>query len=258
MFGLTTRGEIQDDAVVREFERLYARLTEFLSQVFDVDGNLIREAPFGVMPVGGIVSWGSDTPPSGWLLLDGSQKSRVTYKALFEKWGTTYGVGDGSTTFNLPDTRGRFILGKAVSATGSVLGEIGGSLDHTHSVAGMSVSGSTNANGGHSHSGSGSTSTNGSHAHSQGAHSHALFTVGALDTDGNAAGASVAGQSSQTDIFNDSGTSANGDHSHSVSISTDSVGDHVHTFSASVTGGDIGTANPAYIVFNQIVYAGVA
>lgn len=70
--------------------------------------------------------------PSGWLLCDGSAKSRTTYSALFSTIGTAYGAGDGSTTFNLPDMRQRFPLGKTASGTGAVLGQVGGTIDHKH------------------------------------------------------------------------------------------------------------------------------
>jgi microcystin-dependent protein len=50
-----------------------------------------------------IVPWGDSTPPSGFLECDGSAVSRSTYSALFAVIGTTYGSGDGSTTFDLPD-----------------------------------------------------------------------------------------------------------------------------------------------------------
>ena len=55
------------------------------------------------------------TVPSGWLMCDGSAVSRVTYAALFTAIGITFGRGDGSTTFNVPDFRGRVPLG--VSST---------------------------------------------------------------------------------------------------------------------------------------------
>lgn len=50
-------------------------------------------------------------PDSGWLLCDGRPIDRVKYKSLYEAIGTTHGVGDGVTTFNLPDYRGRFLRG---------------------------------------------------------------------------------------------------------------------------------------------------
>lgn len=74
------------------------------------------------------------TAPRGHLLCDGAAVNRTTYAALFAIIGTTYGSGDGSTTFNLPNMTGRFPLGKAAAGTGSTLAGTGGSLDHLHSV----------------------------------------------------------------------------------------------------------------------------
>lgn len=74
------------------------------------------------------------TPPSGYLLCDGSAVSRTTYATLFAAIGATYGAGDGSTTFNVPDHRGRFVLGVAAAGTGSALAATGGAIDHTHDV----------------------------------------------------------------------------------------------------------------------------
>lgn len=90
---------------------------------------IYREAPVGTLAM-----WLTATPPTGWLILDGSAVSRTTYALLFALWGTTFGVGDGSTTFNLPDLRQRFPLGKAASGTGATLGGTGGTIDHVHAV----------------------------------------------------------------------------------------------------------------------------
>lgn len=68
------------------------------------------------MPTGSGCEWyASAAPAGGFLLCDGSAVSRATYSALFAVIGTTWGVGDGSSTFNLPDTRGRLIIGWAPS-----------------------------------------------------------------------------------------------------------------------------------------------
>lgn len=61
--------------------------------------------------VGSVSYFAMASAPSGWLAADGSAVSRTTYANLFAKIGTTFGVGDGSTTFNLPDLRGSFIRG---------------------------------------------------------------------------------------------------------------------------------------------------
>jgi microcystin-dependent protein len=65
---------------------------------------------------GAIVAFGSSTPPTGWLNCDGSAVSRTTYASLFAVVGTTYGAGNGTTTFNLPNLLGRFPLGYSASA----------------------------------------------------------------------------------------------------------------------------------------------
>lgn len=83
---------------------------------------------------GTLAPFGSATVPDGWLLCDGSAISRTGFDSLFNVIGTTYGTGDGSTTFNLPDLRQRFPLGKAVSGTGSTLGGTGGTVDHLHTA----------------------------------------------------------------------------------------------------------------------------
>lgn len=69
---------------------------------------------FTAEPIGTIKLWASETMPSNgtWITLHGQAISRVTYAALFALWGITYGDGDGSTTFNVPDLRGRIPAGK--------------------------------------------------------------------------------------------------------------------------------------------------
>lgn len=67
---------------------------------------------FNFLPVGSILPTGEATPPAGWLLCDGSAVSRSVYANLFQALGTSWGAGDGSTTFHLPDLRGRFLRGR--------------------------------------------------------------------------------------------------------------------------------------------------
>jgi microcystin-dependent protein len=67
------------------------------------------------IPTGTLTAFAGATAPSGWLVCDGSAISRSTYSDLFTVVGTTYGAGDGSTTFNLPDLRGRVVVGYAAS-----------------------------------------------------------------------------------------------------------------------------------------------
>ena len=100
---------------------------------------------------GMLMPYAGASAPSGWLLCYGQAISRTTYAALFAIIGTTYGSGDGSTTFNVPDLRGRVIAGQddmgGTSANrltdqsggldGDTLGDTGGSETHTLTAAEM-------------------------------------------------------------------------------------------------------------------------
>jgi microcystin-dependent protein len=95
-----------------------------------------------LVPSGTTVPYAGGSAPSGWLLCDGAAVSRTTYAALFATIGTLFGVGNGSTTFNVPDLRGRFPLGKdnmgGTSAnrvpTANAVGVVGGSATHTLTI----------------------------------------------------------------------------------------------------------------------------
>ena len=86
---------------------------------------------------GVIYPFSGTTVPDGFLLCDGSAVSRTTYAELFQVIGTTYGSGDGSTTFNVPDLRGRTAIG---ASSGHAMGSTGGSESHTHDY-GMTYAG---------------------------------------------------------------------------------------------------------------------
>lgn len=78
------------------------------------DGDEVQITNGGILnatPSGSVTWFAANNPPTGWLECDGSAISRTTYAALFSAIGTTFGVGDGSTTFDLPDLRGEFIRG---------------------------------------------------------------------------------------------------------------------------------------------------
>lgn len=88
-----------------------------------------------LVPTGCLIMWPSNTIPSDWKLCDGAAISRVTYNTLFALLGTTFGAGDGSTTFNLPNYKNRMPYG----ADTVVVGATGGSADaivvsHTHTA----------------------------------------------------------------------------------------------------------------------------
>ena len=83
------------------------------------DGSTVGGKVVGLTP-GFIAPFAGSTAPDGWLICDGSAVSRTTYAALFAIIGTTYGAGDGNSTFNLPNyTYARLLTGTAVDVYGN-------------------------------------------------------------------------------------------------------------------------------------------
>ena len=90
------------------------------------------------LPIGSIVEWGSYTAPQNWLLCNGQELKRNEYPDLFAAIGTTYGEGDGSTTFNLPNMNSKFSVGYNNSDSDfNSLGKTGGEKTHTLTIAEM-------------------------------------------------------------------------------------------------------------------------
>jgi phage-related tail fiber protein len=93
-----------------------------------------------LLPAGTIIYFGANTAPTGYLKANGAAVSRTTYADLFTAIGTTFGVGDGSTTFNVPDGRGEFFRGWD-DGRGVDSGRVFGSTQsqdiqpHTHTVS---------------------------------------------------------------------------------------------------------------------------
>jgi len=93
------------------------------------------------VPAGGLMMWPTASAPIGWLLCNGTAVSRTTYAALFAILGTTFGVGDNSTTFNLPNYTNRVPVGAGGLYA---MGATGGSKDatvvsHTHTATATST-----------------------------------------------------------------------------------------------------------------------
>lgn len=181
------------------------------------------------VPVGAVLPFAGGSAPSGFLLCFGQAVSRTgTTAALFALLGTTYGAGDGSTTFNVPDLRGRAVAGKdnmggtaanrlttaGSSVDGATLGAPGGAQTHTLTVAQIP-----------SHDHGGNTANDGTHAHS---------INGGSNISGNAFPSVLA-----TTSGNGFGTIAGG-------------GAHAHSISAQGGGGAHNNVQPT-IVLNYII-----
>lgn len=87
------------------------------------------------LPIGSIIPFGGETAPSGWLLCWGQELSRASYPELYSVIGDAFGGDDGDLTFNLPDLRGRTIVGKNLADTDfDTIGETGGEKKHTLTI----------------------------------------------------------------------------------------------------------------------------
>lgn len=184
-------------------------------------GNITDERAYSyVRPRAATVEWTAEAAaPTGALLCDGSAVSRTTYRRLFRLIGTAFGVGDGSTTFNLPNLKGKVPVGKDASQTEfDTLGETGGAKTHTLATSEMPA---------HTHTGT--TSSDGSHQHGFSSQNFVLEA-----------------QTGATQLVHDFDA---------VAAITDAAGTHSHTMTTASTGGGGAHNNlQPYIVLNPIIW----
>jgi microcystin-dependent protein len=110
-------------------------------QDFQDEGHKVRH--FDEIPVGTILPFGGSTAPAGWKLCDGSAISRTRFAYLFRTIGTSFGVGDGSTTFQVPDLRSRAPMGVgtflALGGTAGAGTEANRTPSHSHGSGSLDV-----------------------------------------------------------------------------------------------------------------------
>lgn len=122
-------GEV--DSLRREIESIRQWQREMMPSVAQSVTGIVAEIT-ARFPVASVVPYAGSTAPTGWLFADGAAVSRATYSDLFDIIGTTYGAGDGSTTFNLPNLKGRIPVGLDASQSEfDAIGETGGAKTHT-------------------------------------------------------------------------------------------------------------------------------
>lgn len=207
----------------------------------------------GGLPAGSVVAWLTGTAPAGYLLCDGATVSRATYPELFLAIGTAFGVGDNSTTFGLPNLRGRFLVGlDALQAEFDGIGETGGAksvvLDTTQMPA------HTHIQNAHTHVQDAHTHVQNSHTHVQDAHSHAV-PVGATDDTAapfdradagtNASGANATTATGTATAVNQAATAVN-QNATAVNQATTGV-------NQSTGGGQAHPNLPPYVVVNFVI-----
>ena len=211
----------------------------------ELDSEKVASTDSRLSPAGMVSQFAGSAAPTGWLLCDGTAVSRTTYASLFTAIGTTYGAGDGSTTFNLPNLRGRVPVGRDAAQTEfDVLGENGGAKTHTLTVGELP-----------SHSHGGATASAGSHGHtassgSAGSHAHSV-SVGHNEVNTHDWDLEYAGAGGRTfSVAGTAGTSTDGAHVHAITV--DAGGAHAHSISAEGGGGAHNNLQP-YIVMNYII-----
>jgi microcystin-dependent protein len=217
---------------------------------------------YPLVPVGTVVAFAGSSAPEGWLLCDGSAVSRSTYANLWVTLSSTYGNGDGATTFNLPNAKGRSVVGagtgsgltaRAVADTGGVesvtlTGAQSGTSAHGH---GNTISASTgtvsadhahNANHGHS----ASSGDAGGHAHFVGSHQHS-YKIAAIAT---------AGTNRSILTGSGSGATTGGINDESIAQAGYTFGDGTHSHGITVNGNNFNTGGITANHTHQVTVAG--
>ena len=212
-FGITGLGGISQEAT-----SAYDLAQSHDSTIFEHSGRIsaLEAAGSGGAIIGEVRMWAASSAPEKWLLCQGQAIARSTYASLFAVVGEVYGAGDGTTTFNLPDFRGRAAIGAGQGSglTNRALGEILGEEAHANTSV---------ENGTHTHTGPSHTHTM-PHTHTGGAHTHGVyattlsaggyvsaFAKGSLSFEFNtASGGAVTTSDASTSTTSSSGTDATG------------------------------------------------
>lgn len=165
-------GVVRYNESTKHFQKKNGASYDDLNFHAPIDSHIADTTLHAGVPTGSVLPFAGAVAPTGFVFCQGQALSRTTESALFTAIGTTFGVGDGSTTFNVPNLKSRFPLGRDTAGSYQTLGQTGGSLDHTHSVASHQHTLAS-----HQHTITHTHSTP-AHAHSLAAHTHLVYGHG--------------------------------------------------------------------------------
>ena len=225
----------------------------------------------GIAPTGTVLPFAGSAAPEGWALCDGSAISRTTYSKLFGVISTTYGVGDNSSTFNVPDMRGVYPRGAGTNGTanyGGVTGHIpaggalaakGGQKTAKNGLSSSATAETTTVSGAKNQMNGTSGTQSADHAHGDNGHAHgtpqsyAYSRGGSIVNAGGPDGYAHHGLASGTNTGYASlgGVSANHSHSWDFGATTFSASGTTPAGTVTVTG-DTETT-PAFLALNYII-----
>lgn len=212
-----------------------------------------------IVPVGISMEWNKSSVPSGYLLEDGRAVSRTTYSALFAVIGTTYGAGNGSTTFNLPDSRGRVATAYSTSYTETnALGKKSGGRTVTVPVPyHKHTQGSHTHTASHSHSASSTGSGKHSHVGLRWVDNDKCISLSTGGSGGSKISGYQTGWSSATVYSNSIKTTEVANHTHTITVNSASVTTSSSTPTINYTGTSGATVNvfqPTIVKYKIIKY----
>jgi microcystin-dependent protein len=243
------QAELDSDPSATEGTLYYNSFTDEVKVKGPSTWSALGEATTTEMPTGSVITWvgAPSTPPTGWLLCDGAAVSRSTYADLFAITSTYFGVGDGTTTFNLPDFRGLSLVGAVSANVGVAVGNTAGgkvwtygsddpftALTHSSDNGSHTHTFTDDSQGGHTHATNHTTTATYSSQTADGGHTHTY--VGTAVSNGHLHGVGNLGASSGTISMRTTAadTAAATSHTHTVASSS-TAGSHTHTVTESVT-----------------------
>ena len=264
---------INTEVIQRDASVAFTAIPTLPATTPTLDNHAVRKAYVDAfIPAGVITQFGGSVAPSGWLLCDGAEVSRTnpTYTRLFAAISTTYGAGDGTTTFNVPNLKGRIPVGYDATQTEfDTLAETGGAktvalttaqlASHTHGVGTYAIG----TVGDHTHANTFAIGTNGDHFHTadgtlsaaaNGGHSHDANDVPSVGFVKRVSGYTtnyVIPYDTNNDGIGDGISTSNGgmaatfeyytnnvaDHIHDVTGNTSNAGSHTHSLAGGISNG---------------------